>query len=97
MTGIGLRIKELRIERDLTMDMLVADMNQKYDLERPINKSMVSRWENGDNEPSLENAKYISMYFDVSLDYLIGNSDIRTPSRLLAYTKKVAVMKGEQT
>lgn len=96
MTGIGLRIKELRIERDLTMDMLVADMNQKYALERPINKSMVSRWENGDNEPSLENAKYISMYFDVSLDYLIGNSDIRTPSRLLAYTKKVAEMKGEK-
>lgn len=87
MTGIGLRIKELRQERDLTMDMLVADMNAKYELEKPINKSMVSRWENGDNEPSLENAKYLSMYFDVSLDYLIGNSNIRTPSRLLALQK----------
>lgn len=90
MTGIGLKIKELRQERDLTMDMLVADMNAKYELEKPINKSMVSRWENGDNEPSLENAKYISMYFDVSLDYLIGISDVRTPSRLLAYAKKLA-------
>ena len=28
--GIGERIKELRLERDLSMDMLVADMNQKY-------------------------------------------------------------------
>lgn len=93
MTGIGLKIKELRIERDLTMEMLVADMNAKYELDKPINKSMVSRWENGDNDPSLENAKYLSMYFDVSLDYLIGNSDIRTPSRLLAYAKKV---KGEE-
>lgn len=91
MTGIGLRIKELRQERDLTMDMLVADMNAKYELEKPINKSMVSRWENGDNEPSLENAKYLSMYFDVSLDYLIGNSNIRTPSRLLALQKKKEV------
>lgn len=91
MTGIGLKIKELRMERDLTMEMLVADMNAKYELDKPINKSMVSRWENGDNDPSLENAKYLSMYFDVSLDYLIGNSDIRTPSRLLAYAKK---MKG---
>jgi transcriptional regulator with XRE-family HTH domain len=89
MTGIGLKIKELRMERDLTMEMLVADMNAKYELDKPINKSMVSRWENGDNDPSLENAKYLSMYFDVSLDYLIGNSDIRTPSRLLAYAKKV--------
>ena len=91
MTGIGLKIKELRQERDLTMDMLVADMNAKYELEKPINKSMVSRWENGDNEPSLENAKYLSMYFDVSLDYLIGNSNIRTPSRLLALQKKKEV------
>lgn len=88
MTGIGLRIKELRQERDLTMDMLVADMNAKYELDKPINKSMVSRWENGDNDPTLENAKYLSMYFDVSLDYLIGNSNIRTPSRLLALQKK---------
>ncbi len=88
MTGIGLKIKELRMERDLTMEMLVADMNAKYELDKPINKSMVSRWENGDNDPSLENAKYLSMYFDVSLDYLIGNSNIRTPSRLLALQKK---------
>lgn len=88
MTGIGLKIKELRMERDLTMEMLVADMNAKYELDKPINKSMVSRWENGDNDPTLENAKYLSMYFDVSLDYLIGNSNIRTPSRLLALQKK---------
>ncbi|MBR2555100.1 MAG: helix-turn-helix transcriptional regulator [Aeriscardovia sp.] len=91
MTGIGLKIKELRMERDLTMEMLVADMNAKYELDKPINKSMVSRWENGDNDPSLENAKYLSMYFDVSLDYLIGNSNIRTPSRLLALQKKKEV------
>ena len=91
MTGIGLKIKELRMERDLTMEMLVADMNAKYELDKPINKSMVSRWENGDNDPSLENAKYLSMYFDVSLDYLIGHSNIRTPSRLLALQKKKEV------
>lgn len=88
MTGIGLRIKELRQERDLTMDMLVADMNAKFTLKKPINKSMVSRWENGDNEPSLENAMYLSMYFDVSVDYLIGVSEMRTPSRLLALQRR---------
>lgn len=87
-TGIGKRIKALRIERDLTMDMLVADMNSKYEMDKPINKSMISRWENGDNEPSLENTKYISMYFDVSVDYLIGLSNVRTPSRLLNKKKE---------
>lgn len=86
-TNIGEKIKELRTERDISMDMLVADMNQRYELSKPLNKSMISRWEKGENEPTLENAKYLSMYFDVSLDYLIGLTDTRTPSRLLAYAK----------
>lgn len=81
------RLRQLRCDKDLTMDQLVADMNVRFQLEKPINKSMVSRWEKGDNDPSLENAKYLSEYFDVSIDYLIGLSDIRTPSRVLAYSK----------
>ena len=86
-TNIGIRIKELRMERDLSLDLLVSDMNAKYDFSKPLSKSMVSKWENGINEPTLENAKYLSMYFDVSLDYLIGLTDTRTPSRLLAYAR----------
>lgn len=84
---IGTKIKELRNERDLSIDMLVADMNQKYQMDKPINKSMVSRWENGINDPTLENAKYLSMYFNVSIDYLIGLTDVKTPSKLLARKK----------
>lgn len=82
-TGIGKRIQLLRLERELTLDMLATDMNQKYNPQKPINKSMLSRWEAGVNEPTLENAKYLSMYFDVSLDYLIGMTNTRTPTRLL--------------
>ena len=33
--GIGKRIQELRNERELTMDMLVADLNQRYEMEKP--------------------------------------------------------------
>jgi transcriptional regulator with XRE-family HTH domain len=80
MEILGQRLKQLRAERDLTLDMLVADLNQRYP-DININKSMLSRWENGVNDPSLEYAKHISMYFDVSLDYLIGLTDARTPSR----------------
>ena len=50
---------------------------------------MISRWESGENSPSLENAKSLSIYFNVSLDYLIGLTDVRTPSRLLAYARKL--------
>ena len=83
MTIIGKRVKELREERELTMDMFVADLNDRFELSEPINKSTISRWENQVNEPSLENAKILSLYFDVSMDYLIGITDVRTPSRLL--------------
>lgn len=80
MVNIGEKLNNLRKERDLTLDMLVADMNQKNP-EMKINKSMLSRWENGINDPSLEYARNIAAYFDVSLDYLIGLTDVRTPAR----------------
>lgn len=86
MLNIGDKIKALRLEHDLTMDMLVTDMKLKFP-NISIDKSLISRWESGVNDPSLENAKYLSMYFNVSLDYLIGLTDVRTPSRLLAKKK----------
>ena len=93
MTELCERIKGLRKEKDLTMDMLVADLNDKYP-ELKLNKSMLSRWESGQNQPSLDNAKVLCMYFDVSLDYLIGLTEVKTPSRLLtrrlaAYGQKI--------
>jgi len=88
MTDIGKKLKLLREERNLTMEMLVADINTRYQPVKPFNKSMISRWESEGNEPTLENAKLLSTYFDVSVDYLIGVTDTRTPSRLL-HIKKV--------
>lgn len=87
MTELKEKLKLLRKEKQLTIDMMVADINAKFP-NLAINKSMLSRWENGQNEPSLENAKYLSMYFDVSLDFLIGLTDVRTPSRLLAMKRR---------
>ena len=95
--GIGNKIQELRKERQLTMDMLIEDMNSRYELERPLNKSMVSRWEQDINNPSLDNAKYLCEYFNISLDYLIGNTDVRTPVRLLTYTRKIKEMRENET
>ena len=62
MVNIGKKLKTLRSERDLSLDMLVADMNYKYP-DININKSMLSRWENGINDPSLEYAKNIANYY----------------------------------
>lgn len=81
LKGIGNRIRNLRLERDLTMDMLVADMNTRYDFEKPLNKSMISRWENDLNNPTLDALKYLCDYFDVSVDFMLGLTDVKTPVR----------------
>lgn len=83
---INERLKLLRTEKGLTMDMLVWDINSKYGID--LNKGLVSKWENGINEPSLRYATYLAQYYDVSLDYLIGLTDVKTPARLLAYAAK---------
>lgn len=86
MDGLGERLKELRKERDLTLDMVVYDISKKYNTE--ITKGNLSRWENGKNVPSLRLAAVLCKYYGVSLDYLIGNTDIRTPIELLTHKSK---------
>lgn len=80
------RLKELRLEKELSLDMVVYDIEKKYDIE--ITKSHLSRWENGKNEPSIRFAAYLAQYYGVSLDYLIGLTDSRVPADLLAKSKK---------
>lgn len=87
--NIGKKLKQLRTERDLTLDMVVYSMSQEYNIE--FTKGNLSRWENGINLPSLRLAAYLAKFYGVSLDYLIGNTDVRTPTKLLAIKKK----KGE--
>lgn len=87
--NIGKKLKQLRTERDLTLDMVVYSINQEYNIE--FTKGNLSRWENGINLPSLRLAAYLAKFYGVSLDYLIGNTDVRTPTNLLAIKKK----KGE--
>ena len=83
---VGERLKALRTERDLTMDMVVNDMNTQYSIE--IRRGNLSKWERGVNIPSLYMAKFLCMYYRVSLDYLLGLTDNRAPVELLAKSKK---------
>ena len=66
---LGSRIKLLRKERGLTLEQLAKDLNTA-----PIT---LSRYENELRDPKCEVLKSLAEYFDVSVDYLIGNSDIR--------------------
>ena len=58
------RLKELRLENDLTQAELGKIVN--------TSKMAVSHWESGHSEPSIAQLITLSNYFDVSVDFLIG-------------------------
>ena len=41
-----------------------------------ISQSTICNWLNGKKEPSIESLWKLSDFFDVSIDYLVGKSDI---------------------
>ena len=61
---VGKRLKALRQERQLTMDMVVTDMNNKYNIE--ITRGHLSKWENNVNTPTLRLAAYLCKYYGIS-------------------------------
>ena len=65
---IGERLLELRKDADLTQDDLAAILN--------INKHSISSYERDKSEPPDEIKIAISKYFNVSVDYLLGVTDV---------------------
>ncbi len=58
------RLRELRLEKGLSMKELAKELN--------ITDATVSYWENDVNEPKITYLKSIALYFNVSTDYLLG-------------------------
>ncbi|MBH7795668.1 helix-turn-helix domain-containing protein [Clostridioides difficile] len=67
-------LKKLRTEKGISLDKLSTDLN--------INKSTLSRIENGLREPKESFIKDCSDYFGVSTDYLIGKINIDDSNKL---------------
>ena len=67
------RIKELRTDFKLSQEQLGNLMG--------ISKVSVWQWENGRNYPKQEMAEKLCDYFNVSLDYLMGRSDVKNPTK----------------
>lgn len=67
--ALGDNIKRLREERQLTQQMLADKLY--------VSRQTVCRWENGTRCPDLIMAKRIAMEFDVSLDELISDEDLK--------------------
>jgi len=61
------RIKELRLENNLTQDALA--------LKTGISQSAIAKWENGKKSPSIESIVILAKFFKCSSDYLLGLED----------------------
>ena len=61
------RLRELRIEKGLSMKKLAKELN--------TTDAAISNWENNINEPKITYLKSIAVYFGVSTDYLLGLED----------------------
>ena len=72
MNTFGNRLRLLRLEKKLNGIELGKIFN--------YSKSTISSWENETREPSQKVLRCFADYFQVSLDYLLGNSDVRNPS-----------------
>lgn len=82
----GDKLKQLRIDKQLSMDALTDKLNSKFGLN--ITKSMMSRWENNLSEPSSKFVAAYARYFNVDLNYLVGLTDDRRPLNLTENTPK---------
>ncbi len=78
--NIGTKLREIREDRDLSLDMVAKDVNRLYDTK--ISKGKLSKWERDINIPSLVDLSALVRYYNVSLDYIIGITDKKTPPHL---------------
>lgn len=63
------RMRELRKKRGLSQDRLANEMS--------INIKTLRRYEVGENNPRVAILIALADYFNVSIDYLVGRSDVR--------------------
>ncbi len=70
MNTFSKRLRQLRNEANLSMDEFCEKFNAKFGAK--LNKSTVSRYENGSQEPMVSLVKNFAIFFNTSPDYLLG-------------------------
>ena len=75
--SFGKRLKNLRIEKNLTQQQLAEKLN--------VSKANISKYESDIIEPNINLINQISKLFDVSSDYLLGITIIKKPIDTLAF------------
>ena len=66
------RIKGLRIEKDVTLEEVAQSTG--------MTRSLLSKYERAKSEPGLRALRKLSDYYNVTLDYLLGETDEKRPT-----------------
>lgn len=77
--SFGNILKKLRQDYDFTQEDLAKKIN--------TSRSNIANYENDKNMPSLDVLNKLSEIFNCSIDYLLGKSNIRTPSSNIDFSK----------
>lgn len=72
---LGIRIKTIRKEAGLSLSDVADRLNRDFGAN--TNKGMLSKYENGIHEPSAAMVYCLSLIFGVSVDFLLGRSDVK--------------------
>ena len=67
MSIFSQRLRELRLEKGLSMKQLAKELN--------TTDAAISNWENGINEPKISYLISMSKFFNISTDYILGLED----------------------
>lgn len=81
-----IRLKELRYEKNMTQDELAKFLS--------LSVPTISAYESGRRSPDQDTLKKLANLFNVSVDYLIGQTDIKAKR---AETTKTADLNDENT
>lgn len=74
----GDRFKQLRTDKGLKQQELVNEFNKIYHYN--FTRAAISQYENNKRIPEIDALKAFAEYFNVSVDYLLGNTDVRNIS-----------------
>ena len=77
MMLFGERLKNLREQKNITREELAKDTCVSY--------WALSKYETNDREPDFETLKRFASYFEVSVDYLLGRTNIKSPIETIAF------------
>lgn len=73
MATFAERLKQLRDERKISQAAVAKELG--------VSRYAVYAYEKGKSAPSLDGLIMLADYFDVSVDYLLGRTDVREMNR----------------